>query len=204
MNANSNQSAEPSDRRIRKHVHGKTHTFEIECAPGFTELCKRWCEQLWKDSPLFSKHADCTVVIKNGRLLIENTPFDFCHDLLLRGQPFTDIKIHIFRGRCSNEEKLRSHLLSIPWELWIPADKKIDWDLRVDSIRSQLYNEKKIKTLCQEFLTKRNTTLSGADKQRIAVDFILEREVLSISLSLGGRDFWQRKQKEHLSHAAPL
>ena len=204
MSSTSTPGAEPSERRIRKHIHGKTHTFEIECAPGFTELCKRWCDQLWSESPTHAKHPECAALVKNGRLVIENAPFDYCHDLLLRGQPFTDVKIQIFRGRCSNEDKLISHLNSIPWEIWIPQDKKIAWDLRIDSLRSQLYNEKKIKLLFHKFLEQRFARPSTTEDQDIALDLNLEREVLTVSLSLGGRNFWQRKQKESLSHTAPL
>lgn len=204
MNTSSTRTIEPSERRIRKHVHGKSHTFEIECAPGFIELCKRWCEQLWRVFPAAEKHPDCLAVIKNGRLLIENAPFDFCHDLLLRGRMFTDVKIQIFRGRCSNEEKLLSHLQNIPWELWIPTHENIVWDIRVDSLRSQLYNESRIKTHISEYLGKMAQTTSAQESQQLGLDIHLEREVLSVWLSLGGRHFWQRKTKEHLSHAAPL
>jgi len=204
MNVKSPQGLEPSDRRIRKHIHGKTHTMEVECPPGFTELCRTWCEQLWRDFPLSSKHSEFLPVIKNGRLFIENAPFDFCHDLLLRGQPFTDVKIHTFRGRCSNEEKLKNHLLAIPWELWIPNDNKIDWDVRVDSLKSHLYNEKRIKAQVLEFLKQKFNAPAKTEIQSIAIDIQIEREVLSVALSLGGRRFWQRKQKESLSHAAPL
>lgn len=204
MSTRDTVESEASERRIRKHIHGKHQTFEIECAPGFSQLCKRWCERLWEDYPNKSKYPDCTASVRNGRIFIESAPFDFCHDLLFRGQPFTDVKFQIFRGRCSSEEKLKTILSSIHWELYIPTGRNIEWDIRVDSLRSQLYNEKRIKSQCIEFFGKAFSPQALSPTHLIACDFNLEREVLTISISLGGRTFWQRGQKQNLAHAAPL
>lgn len=193
-----------SIRRIRKHIYGKKQTFEVECPPGFSELCKKWVDQLLASFISPADSEKCSVQIKNGRVVIENAPFDVCHELLLRGQPFTDVKIQILKGRCSSSDKLQSLLERIAWDMWIPEKTNIDWDIRVDSLRSQLYNEKKLKTLCLDFLGRKFASDSATAPLPVGLDLNLEREVLSLSLSLGGRTFWQRGLKNQVVHAAPL
>lgn len=192
------------NRRIRKHIYGKNQTFEIECSPGFSELCKKWAEQILANFLSPADYEKCSVQIKNGRVLIENAPFDVCHELLLRGQPFTDVKIQIVKGRCSSIDKLQNLLERIDWDLWVSDKTNITWDIRVDSLRSQLYNEKKLKTLCLEFLDRKFAQLNSDAPLPVGLDLNIEREVLSLSISLGGRTFWQRGLKNQLVHAAPL
>lgn len=192
-----------NERRIRKHIHGQLHTFEVDAPPGFIDLCERWTQKIIEGR----KTTDVEDVVtkkKSGRLRVEKAPFELCHDLLLRGSPFSDLKIQILKSRCSSEDKLQALLESVPWELWIPNNRKIEWDIRVDSLNSRLYNEGRIKKLATLFLNKKAATKIDTLPLQIAIDLTLERESLEIFLSLGGRDFWQRGQKQNLQHAAPL
>ncbi|MBM3382616.1 MAG: hypothetical protein FJY29_09280 [Betaproteobacteria bacterium] len=191
------------ERRIRKHIHARPQTFEIEAPPGFLELCERFARRIVSEHPETEK-SQCKVKDKNGRLQIENAPFELCHDLLLFGLPFTDVKILLHRGRCSSEEKLQAILDGIEWHLWIPTEANIVWDLRVDSLRSQLYNETRIKEQTLRTLKLKHKKNTSASPLHVGLDLHLERESLEILLSLGGRDYWQRGAKNDLKHAAPL
>jgi 23S rRNA G2445 N2-methylase RlmL len=197
------------ERRIRKHIYAQPQTFEVAVPPGFLELCERVLLRIASDMPGAEK-SEFKIKKKNGRLQIENAPFELCHDLLFFGLPFADVKILVFRGRCSNDEKLQSILDAIEWDLWIPSDISIDWDLRVDSSRSQLYNESRIKEKVKKTLQARfknrnqNKSKSDSSPLELGLDFRLERESLEVLLSLGGRNYWQRGHKKDLRHAAPL
>jgi 23S rRNA G2445 N2-methylase RlmL len=192
-----------SERRIKKHIHGRAQTFEIESPPGFLELCERVCSKLIAGMPA-ANTSTIGIKTKNGRLQIENAPFELCHELLLLGLPFADVKVLVFRGRCSSDEKLQAILEAIDWEMWIPSDRNITWDLRVDSSRSHLYNESRIKEKVQKLLSAKYTAHNTFSELQLSLDFRLERESLEVLLSLGGRNYWQRGHKKTLRHAAPL
>jgi 23S rRNA G2445 N2-methylase RlmL len=191
------------ERRIRKHIHGKKQTFEIDAPPGFSGLCERFARELvtkkWN-----SELNDIRITSEHGRVRIEDAPFELCHDLLLDGLPFTDVKILIFRGRCSTDDKFRTILEKISWDMWVPKKENLVWNLRVNSLHSRLYNEGRLKLEMTEFLKRRFSGDGGLPSTEVDCDVWIERESLEIFVSLGGRNYWQRGQKQTLHHAAPL
>ena len=203
MNHTPTHKATNIERRIKKHIHGRPQTFEIDSPPGFLDLCERLCSKLIAGIPV-GDSTEIKIKKKNGRLQIENAPFEMCHELLLLGLPFADVKILVFRGRCSRDEKLQAILEAIDWELWIPSGRKITWDLRVDSSRSHLYNESRIKEKVHTLLATKYKGHDAASELDLGFDFRLERESLEVLMSLGGRNYWQRGHKKILRHAAPL
>lgn len=191
-------------RRIKKHIHAQLHTFEVSTPPGFTDLCERWVRGIVS---ILDADKSKSIEIKKGtsQIRIDSAPFELCHHLLLQGLVASEIKIRIFKGRCSSVEKLSSILESINWPLWVPTPTHIALDLRVDSINSHLYNEGQLKRHVQNFF--KNTSSfqqNNSSPLEIGLDFNLTRETLEIFLSLSGRRFWQRAQKQTLDHAAPL
>lgn len=203
MNFENVQEKVNLERRIRKHIHGKKQIFEVESPPGFSGVCERFAKaivhQRWNPDQDEIKFSS-----ENGKVRIENAPFDLAHTLLLEGLPFTDVKVQIFRGRCSTNEKLNSILEKIPWDIWVPAQRQLDWKLRVNSLKSRLYNESQLKSEMMEFFHRRFPHPTFQDTAEIACDVWIERESLEIMMSLGGRNYWQRGQKQTFQHAAPL
>jgi 23S rRNA G2445 N2-methylase RlmL len=203
MNFENVQEKVNLERRIRKHIHGKKQIFEVESPPGFSGVCERFAKAIvhrrWN-----LEDDEIKVSSEHGKVRIENAPFDLAHTLLLEGLPFTDVKIQIFRGRCSTIEKLHSVLEKIPWDIWVPAQRRLNWNIRVNSLKSRLYNESQLKIEMMEFLHRRFSHPTFQDTAEIACDVWIERESLEIFLSLGGRNYWQRGQKQTFQHAAPL
>lgn len=194
------------DRRIRKHVHAQLHTVECLIPPGFTDLALRFGERiLSRQLASADVQGAPQIKIHRGHVRFEAVSMDQLHTLLLEGVLFTEVKIRLMRSRCSSEEKLTQILSEFEWDLWLPA-KNLEWDIRVDSTHSQLYHEGKIKRI---FLETMKTVWpyserSKQDPLRIGIDVNLEREVLEIFLSVGGRDYWKLGQKQTFQHAAPL
>jgi len=209
MKANSlgNQNKE---RGIRKHIYGQKHTFELDVPPGFIGLCERWLKRLLESSFSKTDLKDVRIHKKLSHLRIDQAPFDLAHEFLLLGNVLSDVKIRIARGRCSEEEKLKQLIENIAWELWLPDDRPLEIDLRVNSVSSRLYHEGRLKRLVSESLAEilKKNKPNGSKKVllplNVALDIVLEREVLEVFLSLGGRNFWQRGQKQTFEHAAPL
>ena len=195
-------SIENTARRIKKHIHAQLHSFEISAPPGFVDVCERWVHKIVKSSQI-ANLQQTQIKKKASRIRIDDAPFDLCHDLLLQGSLFSEVKIRIHRVRCSSAEKLFKLIEGIQWNLWLPEEKNIKFDIKVNSIKSKLYNENQIKKQIYSHLKKMfpcNEELSLP----VALEFNLEKETLEIFLSLGSKNYWQRGHKQTLKHAAPL
>lgn len=197
------------ERRIKKHIHAQLHTVECSIPPGFVELGKRFVETLLTGHTSSDPQAQTKVEIHGNNVRIENLPFDAVHELLFEGLVFSDIKIRILRSRCSAESKLEKIVSETDWQLWLPVVDGKSLDVRVDSLNSQLYHEGRIKRLFLDTLSKikfqgKNETARSEKGEPVALDITLEREVLEIFVSLGGRSFWKRGHKQTFQHAAPL
>lgn len=212
MKNNKTLSPQNTERRIRKHIHAQTHTFDCLVPGGFIDLGMRTAEVLFRkhlENSVNKESSEKIIIKKHGsRVRIENAPFDFLHTLLLEGLIYTEIQIRITRSRCSTEEKLQNILNSIDWELWIDFEKTLSLDLRADSLNSTLYNETRLKKIIREHIEKYFRSSKASNKTANAVliglDVLLEREALEIYLSVSGRDYWKRGHKNELKHSAPL
>lgn len=196
-------------RRIRKHIHAQTHTIECLVPAGFGELGKRTALKILENQPETGANGSCPAKIRNGRVRIEEVPFDAIHCLLAEGEIFSEIGLRILRTRCTNETKLMQVLQETEWDLWLPDSAASNFNIRVLSQSSQMYHEARIKRLLQEYFRKifpargQEHDCAAADKT-VELDVILERDVLEIFVCISGRDFWKRGHKAGLRHAAPL
>jgi 23S rRNA G2445 N2-methylase RlmL len=197
------------ERRIKKHIHAQLHTVECSVPPGFIELGKRRAAEILKEHSSSDPQAQTKIEIHGNSVRIENLPFEAVHELLYEGLVFTEVKIRVVRSRCSTEDKLEKIVSEVDWRLWLPAIASDSWDVRVDSLNSQLYHEGRIKRLFLDAIGKLKLPKGmklpdNSCPTLVALDITLQREVLEIFLSLGGRSFWKRGHKQSMQHAAPL
>ncbi|MEY3901891.1 MAG: hypothetical protein RL189_1197 [Pseudomonadota bacterium] len=196
------------ERRIRKHIHAQRHTFECQVPAGFAELGVRTSRRLLAEYENSDSESALRFSLRGSRIRIENLPFDAIHQLLFKGLLYSDIRLRMLRARCTGEQKLRQLIADFAWELWAPLNDASEWEIRVDSQASHLYHEGKIKQIIREEILKLSGRQQSADTARplarVELDFILQREVLEIFISVSGRDFWKRGHKQTFEHAAPL
>lgn len=196
------------ERRIRKHIHAQRHTFECQVPAGFAELGMRTSKHLLAEYENLDSENALRFSLRGSRIRIENSPFDAIHQLLFKGLLYSDIRLRILRARCTGEQKLRQLIADCEWELWAPLKDSDSWEIRVDSQASHLYHEGKIKQIVREEIQRLSTKKSSPDTNqpaaRVELDFVLQREVLEIFISVSGRDFWKRGHKQTFEHAAPL
>jgi len=208
MNSQVAQTNKNAERRIRKHIHGQSHTIECLVPAGFIELGKRAAAGLVKKKTDDGTIESTVIKSQHGRVRIEGIDFDGIHQFLIEGTVFTEIGLRIHRSRCSTEQKMLQILNEIEWDLWLPEPKKTKIDFRVDSHSSQLYHEARTKRLISEFFEKKKFNVDANSDNKnvccISLDVIFERDVLEIFVSLSGRNFWKRGHKENIRHAAPL
>jgi 23S rRNA G2445 N2-methylase RlmL len=198
-----------TERRIRKHIHAQKQTVECLLPAGFTELGKRFSEELIRRSADGKADETFSVKIHNGRIRIEDINFDVIHNMLIDGVIFSEIGLRILRARCPTEQKLKQILTETEWDLWLPEIHRTDIQLRVLSQSSQLYHEGKIKKAILDFFKKNHesagqSTYDNMKPTEVELDVVLERDVLEVFVCISGRDFWKRGHKADLRHAAPL
>lgn len=208
MNSQVAQTNKNTERRIRKHIHGQSHTIECLVPAGFVELGKRVAAGLLKKTTGVETSESAIIKSQHGRVRIEGVDFDAIHQFLIEGTVFTELGLRIHRSRCPTEQKLQNILDEIEWDLWLPEPKNTKIDFRVDSHSSQLYHEARTKRLISEFFEKKKFNVDSSSKSKnltcVSLDVIFERDVLEIFVSLSGRNFWKRGHKENIRHAAPL
>jgi len=169
------------ERRIKRHVLGKTRTFFVSTAPGMERLC---LEEL---SALGPSMADATAT--EGGVGFEGHVHD-CYLANLKLRMANRILMRIETFRATNFRQLEKKLAGLPWELYLHRGAACD--IQVTSRHSRLFHGAAIAERFRQSLAQRRDLPCGQMKdsqgisrfpQQIFVRALNDRFTVSIDSS---------------------
>jgi len=139
------------EKRIKRHVQGKTHSFFISTLPGIEQICLDELSRL--EVPV----ADA--VVSNGGVEFSGRIHD-CYLANLNLSTANRILMRIDTFAASNFRQLEKKLSGFPWELYLQNNAPCE--LNITSKRSRLIHTDAIAERCRTSLEQRLKT--SADK----------------------------------------
>jgi len=138
------------DRRIKRHVQGKTHTFFAVTAPGLEPLCRK--ELLALGLP-----AEALTVTQGG-VLFQGRIHD-CYQANLKLRTANRVLMRIASFTATNFRQLGKKLTALPWELFVYEDAPVQ--IRVSARQSRLYHTEAVAEQCEGAMARRWDAVGG-------------------------------------------
>lgn len=197
MNDDTNVATVSIERRAKKHVRSRTHTWLAVCAPGLEQIL---CAEMTGCGIVPSATEIHGGVEFDGRLETGMTA-----NLLLRTPSRVLVRVASFKGRAV--EDIFRETAAIPWEAWIPCDCAVDLQPTIHS--SRIESPTLLKTTVQDAMIRRfnNEALAPprfidvAGAQKVLAR--LDEDRLTLSLDSSG-DLLHRRGWRRKSVAAPI
>lgn len=182
----------PLDKRIKRHVTGRTHSFFTAVLPGLEELCLEELRALPLSSTNFSMEKGG--VEFDGRLqdcYIANLHLRIANRVLMRIAGF----------KATNFSSLDKRLLSIPWELHL--SKGVIPEINTTTVHSRLYHKDAIDERIIASISERGRMADffriddplTSFPQKVFVRVVDDR--FTISLDSSGELLYKRGLKAH-------
>ncbi len=143
MNDDTNVATVSIERRAKKHVRSRTHTWLAVCAPGLEQIL---CAEMTGCGIVPSATEIHGGVEFDGRLETGMTA-----NLLLRTPSRVLVRVASFKGRAV--EDIFRETAAIPWEAWIPCDCAVDLQPTIHS--SRIESPTLLKTTVQDAMIRR-------------------------------------------------
>ncbi len=188
------------EKRIKRHVTGRTREFFAATAPGLEELCLEELTQL----PLTCE--DVTVV--PGGVEFRGRLHD-CYVANLKLRLANRILMRVSNFNATNFRKLQKKIAEIPWELYLPPDCALN--INVSSSHSRLYHkraisehvQKEIQGRLHQFAARSESmrVLTPSREQQIFIRIVNDH--VMVSLDSSGALLYRRGLKDQ-SAVAPL
>jgi len=188
----------PLEKRIKRHITGRTHYFFIAVAPGLEELCLEELRSLPLSSKVFSKE-------KGGIGFEGRLPDCYIANLHLRIASRVLMRVTGFKA--SNFINLEKRLSSVPWELYL--FRGVIPRINTTTVHSRLYHKDAIDERIIASISKRwgfadflqVDDASASFQQTVFVRVVDDR--VTISLDSSGELLYKRGLKAH-NAAAPI
>ena len=191
------------ERKIKKHIYGKSQTVKVIFPPGFgataLEEIKQILNSLWFPQKFLS---ECTLV--KNEICIENIHISAISELIIRSQCITDIRLVIFEGKSFGKDAFEKHCRSINWNFYI--HNKMSLKLKVDSVASKAFHETGLKEILSKTIKEHvSEIVSGENTNETTCLYAdLYKDKLTVSISLSGELLYKRGYRGTLSASAPL
>jgi putative N6-adenine-specific DNA methylase len=187
---------QPTQRRIKRHVIAKTHTFFAVTPPGIESLCANEIKALPADVPQI-KVRPGGVEFK-GRLTV-------CYVANLYLRTPSRILMRLAEFKATNFRQFETKTFQVPWELYLPPS--VERITRVKSMHSRLVHtdaisehlEKAILQRMPSTATNKPIQATQLNRQRIFVRIIKDRVVISLDSS--GSLLYKRGLKQDVGQA---
>lgn len=184
-------NARGMERRIRRHLLGKRHTFFASTSPGMEQLCRQ--ELLSLDIPVPEEG-----VVKGGVTFQGRVHTSYIANLELRTANRVLMRIDSFDA--TNFRQLAKKIAAIPWELFLHKERPVG--IRVTARGSRLYHTDAITDQVREAMARR-WDLSAADPKSPAGDMPTPQDVfvrivkdrVTISVDSSGDALYKRGMK---------
>ena len=183
--------SEPFEKRIKRHVLGRTQSFYISTLPGVEHLCAGELTGMGL-APADGETG------KGGALFAGRIPDCYQANLTLRTANRILMRVDEFTA--TNFRQLEKKTAEFPWELYLSPDAMVD--VRVTAKRSRLMHTDAVTAHFKSGLSKRmETTLESAEKNCCADSFVqrmfirAEDDRFTVSLDSSGELLHKRGLK---------
>jgi putative N6-adenine-specific DNA methylase len=186
----------PLEKRIKRHVTGRAHSFFIAVTPGLEAMCLEELQSLPLSAPAFSTEKGG--IGFEGRL-------DDCYLLNLHLRTANRVLMRIAGFKASNFSGLENKLSSVPWELYL--SRGITPEINTSTKHSRLYHKEAIDERVRGSILNRATLVEFSESAEPSASFtqqIFVRVVddhFTISLDSSGDLLHKRGLKEHTASA---
>jgi putative N6-adenine-specific DNA methylase len=178
----------PLDKRIRRHVIGKSHRFFAVTAPGLEPLCLGELDSLGLTAAAVEGGVEFS-----GRL-----PAAYLANLCLRTANRILLRVHEFRA--TSFRALAQEAASFPWELFIAPGTPLH--IHVTTHHCRLHHSDAIAERVQNALAERLSAFPVADARMPLQLFIRGvDDRFTASLDSSGENLYRRGIKTHASQA---
>ena len=186
------ENKSPLEKRIKRHVTGRTHPFFIAVTPGLEALCLEELNALPLSTNAFS--------MVNGGIEFEGRLQD-CYIANLRLRIANRVLMRIAGFKASNFSRLEKNLSSVPWELYLSDG--IAPEINTSTKHSRLYHKDAIDERIKASIMNRQGLVEFHKLDRPFTSFshqVFIRVVddqFTISLDSSGDLLYKRGLKEH-------
>jgi len=171
---------QPTQRRIKRHVIAKTHTFFAVTPPGTESICANEIQSLSIDTPQI-KELPGGVEFK-GRLTS-------CYVANLYLRTANRVLMRLTEFKATNFRQLETKASKVPWELYLAPD--VEHIFNIKCIRSRLVHtdaiaehlENAIQGQLPSNASDRQIKTGQCSRQRIYVRIVDDRVVISLDSS---------------------
>lgn len=145
------------DKRVKRRISGREHTFFAICPPGLKSLCQTELEALpnrlagLRMAPSVPEIGDITPL--PGGVHFVTRLETACLANLFLGTP-TRILMRIADFKADRFPRLEQRIASIDWELLLPADTN-DLNIQVTTHKSRLYHSDAVAERCRPLILER-------------------------------------------------
>jgi len=186
----------PLEKRIKRHVTGRTHSFFIAVTPGLEALCLEELQALPLSASAFST--------EKGGIEFEGKLQD-CYLLNLHLRTANRVLMRIDGFKASNFSSLEKKLSSVPWELFLTRGAKPA--INTSTKHSRLYHKDAIDERVMASILNRSKLVEFHEGPELRASFpqqIFIRVVddhFTLSLDSSGELLYKRGLKEHTASA---
>jgi putative N6-adenine-specific DNA methylase len=186
----------PLEKRIKRHITGRAHSFFVAATPGLEALC---LEEL-KSIPL----STATLSMVRGGIEFEGRLQD-CYLANLHLRIANRVLMRIAGFKASNFSSLEKKLASVPWELYLSRGTM--FEINTSTKHSRLYHKDAIDERISTSIANREGLIEfhqGSAPHITASQQIFVRVVddrFTISLDSSGELLHKRGLKEHNARA---
>lgn len=198
----------PFEKRVKRRITGRHHTFFAACPPGLTGLCQKELAALPDRLTPFVPNPPAITGITPVPGGVEfTTRLDTaCLAALFSGLPVR-ILMRMGRVKADNFRKLETALHKIDWELFLPPHHIPD--IRVTTHKSRLYHSDAVADRCRSAMTDKlgippdndipAKKRSGTSPQTLMVR--ADHDQFELSLDLSGAPLFKRGIKQKVVQA---
>lgn len=182
------------DKRVKRHVVGRTHVFFAVTAPGFENICAAELRAL--SLPIEKLSVTAGGVEFEGRLAD-------CYTANLCLRSASRILMRLFSLRATNFNQLNRKMIDFPWELYLQPDRPIKF--QVTARHCRLYHKDALAERCLRSIQNRLADFeespppSAETAQTIYIRGTDDR--FSISIDSSGDNLYKRGWKKHTGKA---
>ncbi|MCP4023457.1 MAG: RNA methyltransferase [Desulfobacteraceae bacterium] len=179
------------EKRIKRRIIGRFHTFFAVCPPGLRNLCKKELNALFKDNT--------TIKLLQGGVEFKGKLEDLYRANLNLRSP-SRILMRIDRFKADHFSMLEKKIKAIDWELYLPFPCRLDFN--VTCKKSRLYHSDAIAQRCEKIIAHKMGDLPAQQpgaNQTIHIRVV--HDEFEISLDTSGQPLFKRGIKEKVGKA---
>ncbi len=194
------------DRTIKKDILGTAHSAALAFPPGFRDAAKLEIQSII-DSFHTPKKFETRISEHEGELFLENGSFDNLVEIVLRSRILWDVKLRILKKRCHSFPALMDSLKKISWDnILFPETSVL---IKAVASGSEVENARRVKETCADILSSLKHTChfeapKNATDFPLPISINLERNVLTVEISITGSPLYMRGYRVQTSSLAPL